>query len=90
MRLRWTPRAADDLELIKNYLVAHRPSETERTILRLYDGIRSLRTMPQRGRPGRTEGTRELLFAPLPYIAVYRTTAEFVEVLHIHHTAQSP
>jgi plasmid stabilization system protein ParE len=54
----------------------------------LYETIRSLKTSPQRGRPGRVEGTRELVFSPLPYVAVYRTTNHDIEVLRIYHGAQ--
>ncbi len=35
------------------------------------------------------EGIRELVFAPLPYLAVYRIRAEVIEVLHIYHAARN-
>jgi plasmid stabilization system protein ParE len=47
-----------------------------------------LEMFPGRGRIGRVEGTRELVFAPLPCIAVYRVTEEAVEILRIYHSAQ--
>jgi toxin ParE1/3/4 len=40
-----------------------------------------------RGRPGRVEGTRELVFAPLPVVAVYEVHEE-VHVLRIQHGSQ--
>ena len=43
---------------------------------------------PNRGRTGRIAGTRELVFGPLPYIAVYRVTEDIVEILRIYHGAQ--
>ena len=55
---------------------------------RLYEAIRSLKAWPHCGRAGRAEGTRELLFAPLPYIAVYRVKEQSIEVLRIYHAAQ--
>ena len=33
--------------------------------------------------------TDELVFAPLPYIAVYRVKEEVVEILRIYHSAQN-
>ncbi len=51
--------------------------------------IRSLREWPYRGRVGREDGTRELLFPPLPYIAVYRVEEQSIEVLRIYHAAQA-
>ena len=55
---------------------------------KLYSAIQSLKEWPHRGRFGREEGTRELLFAPLPYIAVYRVKEQGIEVLRIYHGAQ--
>jgi toxin ParE1/3/4 len=88
MHIRWTPAAAADLEHIGNYLKDRHPQYRQPTILKLYEAIRSLKERPHRGRAGREEGTRELLFPPLPYIAVYRVKAKSVEVLRIYHAAQ--
>ena len=56
---------------------------------KLYEAIRSLREWPYRGRVGREDGTRELLFPPLPYIVVYRVEEQSIEVLRIYHAAQA-
>jgi toxin ParE1/3/4 len=88
MRLRWTPAAADDLESIEDYLARHHPSIAQSTILEIYETIQTLRSVPFRGRPGREEGTRELVLPRLPYIVVYRIKESDVEVLHIYHGAQ--
>ena len=88
MRIRWTLAAAADLENIKDYLDENHPHLAQPTVLKLYEGVRSLKTMPHRGRAGREEGTRELVFTALPYIAVYRVKHEAVEVLRIYHGAQ--
>ena len=53
-----------------------------------YEAVRSLEESPHRGRPGREDGTRELLFPPLPYVAVYRVKGQSIEVLRIYHAAQ--
>jgi len=66
MRLRWTPAAAGDLEQIHDFLTENHPHLVRSTIAKLYDSIQSLKEMPNRGRPGREDGTRELVFAPLP------------------------
>jgi toxin ParE1/3/4 len=88
MRIRWTVPAASDLTNINNYLQKHYPQFAEPTIRALYEHVRSLKTMPNRGRPGHRGGTRELVLSPLPYIVVYRVKAETVEVLHVYHGAQ--
>ncbi len=88
MLVRWTPPAADDLEQIHTYLSIHLPGFAAPTVRRIYDSARSLRTNPNRGRPGLRPGTRELVLSPLPYIVVYRVNPQAVEILHIHHAAQ--
>jgi toxin ParE1/3/4 len=88
MRLRWTPAAADDLESIRDYLAQHLPALARSTILEIYQTIGTLRAMPYRGRPGREEGTRELVMPRLPYIVIYRIKDNDVELLHIYHGAQ--
>jgi toxin ParE1/3/4 len=89
MRIRWTPFAAADLESISDYLEVHKPHFREPTMRRLYQRIRDLKSTPYAGRPGRINGTRELLFAPMPYIAVYRVSPDTIEVLRIFHSAQN-
>jgi len=37
---------------------------------------------------GWVPGTRELILPSLPYIIVYRTKDDFVEVLRIYHASQ--
>ena len=51
---------------------------------------RELQSFPRIGRPGRVEGTREIAFSPLPYIAVYEIldAQDEVRVLRILHGAQ--
>ena len=89
MRIRWTAAAAADLQHINDYLKEHHPRYRQPTMRKLYESINALKQSPQRGRSGREEGTRELVFSPLPYVAVYRATAESVEVVRIYHTAQN-
>ena len=88
MRIRWTPAAAADLQHISDYLKDHHPRYRRPTMRKLYESIRSLKTLPHSGRPGREEGTREILFPPLPYVAVYRVKEQSIEVVRIYHAAQ--
>lgn len=88
MRIRWTPAAAADLQRLSDYLKDHHPHYRQPTMRKVCAAIHSLREWPHRGRVGREEGTRELLFPPLPYVAVYRVKEQSVEVLRIYHGAQ--
>jgi toxin ParE1/3/4 len=88
MRIRWTPAAITDLRSINDYLTEHYPQYRQPTMLNLHQTIYSLRQFPNRGRVGLKEGTREILFSRLPYVAVYRVREQDVEVLRIYHAAQ--
>ncbi len=88
MKIRWTSAAASDLQHISDYLKEKHPRYCRPTVTRLYEAIGALKQFPLRGRTGREQGTRELVFSPLPYVVVYRVKAECIEVLRIYHAAQ--
>ena len=87
MRVRWTMDAADDLERICDDIAKSRPDSARRVAQTIVEGVAALHIFPNRGRPGRVEGTRELIFAPLPFLAVYEVRDD-VQVLRILHGAQ--
>jgi plasmid stabilization system protein ParE len=88
MRIRWTPPAAQDMQGISDYLKERHPQYRLPTMRKLYRKIQSLKQTPHLGRPGRIEGTREIVFTPLPYVGVYRVEDEIVEIWRIWHAAQ--
>lgn len=88
MRVRWAPSAAADLWSISEYLKRHHPQFVDTTVRRIYETLEGLKKFPNRGRHGEEPGTREILFPPTPYIAVYRVRNNYIEVLHIFHGAQ--
>jgi addiction module RelE/StbE family toxin len=79
MRIDWSPHALLDLKSISEYIEQDRSSETANSVTR---------AMPNRGRRGRIEGTRELVVSNLPYVVVYRAFDERVLILNIVHGAQ--
>ena len=89
MRLRWTEPAALDLTSICDYLREHgSPELSRRVALSIYERIGLLSKYPEFGRTGRLPETRELVFAGLPYIAIYRIREDNIEILRILHGAQ--
>jgi toxin ParE1/3/4 len=88
MRLRWTVPAAKDLYNITRHIRRDNPTAAREVAKTLYDGCASLENFPYRGRRGRIRGTRELVFAPLPYIVVYRIKEQTVDIARIYHGAQ--
>jgi toxin ParE1/3/4 len=72
MRVRWADPAQTDLFEILDYIARDNPAAAERVERRLVDAVASLAEQPRRGRPGRVEGTRELVIPRLPYIVIYK------------------
>jgi len=89
MPVRWTPEAADDLDRICSHIAEDSPESALKIGRILYRGIAGLNSFPNLGRTGRRIGTRELVFTPLPYIAVYRIREQTIHILHIWHGAQN-
>ena len=88
MRVRWTTDAPDDLERICDYIATSRPGAAQNVAATIVRRIADLETFPQLGRQGRVDGTRELTFASLPFVAVYEVHSEEVHVLRILHGAR--
>ena len=62
------------------------PTAAQKIVQAVFDRIEQLAAFPGLGRPGEVNGTRELVSPP--YVVVYRSTEEIVEILHIWHGAQ--
>jgi toxin ParE1/3/4 len=88
MQLRWTEEAATDLERIADYLFEHVPERAPGLVRTIYDALGALLTFPHQGRPGRKDGTRELVLSPLPYVVVYAVRGDVVFIVRILHGAQ--
>ena len=89
MRIRWTDPAVRDFTQICDYIEKRSSGRTARRVaLSIYGRIQALAKFPDMGRTGRQPETRELVFAGLPYLAVYRSREDVVEILRILHGAQ--
>lgn len=88
MQLRWTEEAANDLERIADYLLIHAPDRAPELVRAVYDAPSNLLTFPNRGRPGKKAGTRELVLFPLPYVVIYAVRGDVIFVVRILHGAQ--
>jgi len=88
MQVRWTTAAARDLENIADYLFEKTPQNAARLIREICDAVFALNTYPNRGRPGKKSGTRELVLRSLPYIVVYQIAGDVLHIVRILHGAQ--
>ena len=85
-QIRWATEASDQLEAAVKRIHQDNPTAARNVAQAVIDRIEQLATFPGLGRPGEVQGTRELVSPP--YVVVYRSTEEIVEILHIWHGAQ--
>jgi toxin ParE1/3/4 len=88
MEIIWSPQAAADFTAIVRYIREDNAAAALRVARSVYRQIGQLKTFPNLGRPGRMDGTRELVFPPLPFVVVYRVKESFVEIARMLHGAQ--
>jgi toxin ParE1/3/4 len=87
-RLEWSALAMSDRIAIFDYIEADSPQAAITVDERIRADIVTLARFPKRGRPGRVEGTRELVIRRTPYIAAYRLEGNTVRILRILHGTQ--
>ena len=87
MRLQWSGAATRDLEAVENYISRDNPSAAIDTVLKIIAHLAVLAEHPGMGRPGRVEGTRELVITGLPYVVPYIHHDDRVVVLRVLHGA---
>lgn len=85
--LEWKAAAVADLMGIVDYISDDNPAAAIALMEEVEGKVASLPAHPRRCRPGRVEGTRELVVR-LNYIVVYTETAKAVTILRVLHAAQ--
>ena len=88
MEIVWRPSALDDLEQARRYVAEHNPRAAQRLWDRILKSIERLAVLPGLGRPGRVEGTRELVVPRTPYIVAYTVIGNEVMILSIIHSSR--
>jgi addiction module RelE/StbE family toxin len=88
MKVIWTPRAASDLEGISDFIDERNPDAALRVATKIYSRLMSLGSTPEIGRMGIVPGTREIVFHPWPYIAVYKVSRDAIQIILIRHASR--
>lgn len=88
MKVIWTPAAASDLKNAAAFIARDSPDAAIRVATTIYHRVMSLSSTPEIGRLGLVADTRELIFHPWPYIAVYKLSADTVKIIRIRHASQ--
>ncbi len=88
MKVRWLKWALANLEAEAEYISRDNPAAARRVVTAIARAVKLLARHPALGRPGRVEGTRELVVAGTPYIIPYRVHEGQVEVLRVFHATR--
>ena len=88
MEIIWREVAILSLERARAYIAQDNPTAAQRVYERILSAVRNLADMPNMGRPGRVEDTRELVVVNTPYILAYTVLDEQVVIIAIQHSAQ--
>lgn len=89
MLVKWLSPAEQDLSALVEWYENNAPECLASVAQCIWDAAQSLETLPQRGREGLVEGTRELLVPHLPYMLVYVVTPNEVAILRLLHQHQN-
>jgi addiction module RelE/StbE family toxin len=88
IRLEWAAYAQADRDAIFDYIEADSPQSAIAVDERIREQVGRLARFPESGRPGRIEGTRELVIERTPFIVAYCIRGKTVRILRVLHGAQ--
>jgi toxin ParE1/3/4 len=86
----WSPRALSDRAAALRHIAKDSRRAAQQQGDRIIAQVDSLLAHPFLGRVGRMRGTRELIIAGTPFLAIYRISprSQQVEILRVIHGAQ--
>lgn len=90
LRLRFTKRAARDLESVLDYIAAHSPSGGTSVQTRIKSVLDMLANYPRAGAQSTHPRLRRLIVNPYPYVIYYEVTTDEVIVHGVRHVARDP
>jgi toxin ParE1/3/4 len=91
MKLRFSPRATQDLIEIANYIRERNPAASLRVRAAILDSLRVLILFPEIGRRQKVQGVRKLVTRKYPYVVYYMVDPDAAEIiiLSIQHPARA-
>ena len=84
----WLKRAIHDRDAQIDFIAQDNPLAAVSQGDRIDEQVDMLLQHPQMGRPGRKQGTRELVISRTPFIVVYRINGNRIELLRLLHGSQ--
>ena len=90
MRVRWLRKALQNLDEEAEFIAIDDAAAARLVVQRVLDAVALLAQQPGLGRPGRVQGTRELVVQKTRYIVPYRVRQDCIEILRVFHTSRRP
>lgn len=85
-QLEITPEAEKDIvTIVDNIRIQVGPTAALNVVTQVKKHLKTLAEKPDAGRVGGCEGTREIIMAGLPYIAIYKEEKKSVLVVRVLH-----
>ena len=88
MKVIWSEQARREWAEQYRFYFSRNPDAARRMRAAVMGGARRLHDYPKMGRPGRVEGSRELVIVGTPFLLVYDENPVRVEILHLYHGRQ--
>jgi len=88
MKVRYTPRARDDLRSILSYIERQSPLGARNVTRAMYKTIELVGQFPQSGRLAGEQGTRVLPVGRYPYLVYWSVEGGEAWIVHIRHAAR--
>ena len=85
MIIRYTRLALADLDHARGYIALDNPQAAAAMAARIREAVDGLRQFPERGRPGRVAGTRELVVPRTPFVVPYRIAGQEIHIVAVLH-----
>jgi plasmid stabilization system protein ParE len=90
MKLRFTPRALDNITAVTEYLSVHNPVAAQHVRSAIYETLENLLIFPHAGRRQNAEGVRKIVTRKYAYVIYYPVddAAQDIIVLNVKHPAR--
>ena len=90
MKVRYTPRAFSDLEIIRTYIAQFNPAAAGNVVTLIEKIVARLADFPESGQRSDELDARVVFSTLYPYRIYYRIVSDEVLILHIRHAARRP
>ena len=88
LRLEYSAQYFRRLDDLHEHIASENPAAAGRVVSLIRAAVARLSATPAIGRPGRVDGTRELVIAGTPYIVPYRVKGDAVQIITVLHGTQ--